>query len=111
MDIVFELTPGAEAPAEMIMYYPQFKVLNMAEIASQTFHNLLPMRGAQVRDGLIWSKYFSQALGRYGADSQIMIAQHNWPVWGSADIQKFLKVQRDAYKFLHDQTLRLINYG
>ena len=111
VDIVFELTPGAEAPAEMITYYPQFKVLNMAEIASQTFHNLLPMRGAQVRDGLIWSKYFSQALGRYGADSQIMIAQHNWPVWGSADIQKFLKVQRDAYKFLHDQTLRLINYG
>src|SRR4030095_10277394 len=67
VDIVFELTPGAEAPAEMIMYYPQFRVLNMAEIATQSMHNLLPMRGALVRDALSWSKYIGGALQRYGA--------------------------------------------
>jgi alkyl sulfatase BDS1-like metallo-beta-lactamase superfamily hydrolase len=111
VDIVFELTPGAEAPAEMIMYYPQFRVLNMAEITTQNMHNLLPIRGAQVRDALAWSKYIGGALQRYGARSDVLIAQHNWPVWGSDHVQGFMKHQRDTYKFLHDQTVRLMNEG
>jgi len=111
VDIVFELTPGAEAPSELIMYYPQFKVLNMTEIATQNMHNLLPMRGALVRDALAWSKYIAGALRRYGARSEVLIAQHNWPVWGSERVQAFLKKQRDTYKFVHDQTVRLMNHG
>jgi alkyl sulfatase BDS1-like metallo-beta-lactamase superfamily hydrolase len=111
VEIVFELTPGAEAPAELIMYYPQMRVLNMTEITSQNMHNLLPMRGAQVRDALAWSKYIAGALHRYGAKSDVLIAQHNWPVWGSERVQAFLKKQRDTYKFVHDQTVRLMNQG
>ena len=111
VDIVFELTPGAEAPSEMIMYYPQFKVLNMTEIATQNMHNLLPMRGALVRDALVWSKHIGGALQRYGDKSDVLIAQHNWPVWGGERVQGFLKRQRDTYKFLHDQTVRLMNQG
>ena len=111
VDIVFELTPGAEAPAEMIMYYPQFRVLNMAEIATQNMHNLLPIRGALVRDALSWSKYIGGALQRYGARSDVVIAQHTWPVWGTQRVQDYLKKQRDTYKFIHDQTVRLMNQG
>ncbi|HSB21969.1 MAG TPA: alkyl sulfatase dimerization domain-containing protein, partial [Burkholderiaceae bacterium] len=111
IDVVFELMPGAEAPAEMIMYYPQLRVLNMAEIATQNFHNLLPLRGALVRDPLVWSKYLGGALDRYGAGSDVLIAQHHWPVWGGERVRAFLAKQRDAYKFLHDQTVRLINHG
>ena len=111
IDIVFELTPGAEAPAQMIMHLPALRVLNMAEIASQTLHNLLPMRGAPVRDALAWSRYLDGALQRYGAGSDILIAQHQWPVWGSERLQHFLRVQRDAYKVLHDQTVRWMNHG
>ena len=111
IDIVFELTPGAEAPAEMIMVYPQFRVLNMAEIATQTMHNLLPMRGALVRDAQAWSKYIGGALQRYGATSDVVIAQHNWPVWGRERVQDYLKKQRDTYKYVHDQTVRLMNHG
>ena len=111
VDIVAGLTPGAEAPAEMIMYYPQFRVLNMAEITTQGMHNLLPMRGALVRDALSWSKYIGAALQRYGDRSDVLIAQHNWPVWGPEKIQDYLKKQRDAYKFVHDQTVRLMNHG
>jgi alkyl sulfatase BDS1-like metallo-beta-lactamase superfamily hydrolase len=111
VEIVFELTPGAEAPSEMIMYYPQTRVLNMTEIATQNMHNLLPMRGALVRDPLIWSKHIGGALQRYGAKSDVMIAQHNWPVWGSDRVQDFLKKQRDTYKFVHDQAVRLMNQG
>ncbi|WP_280150727.1 alkyl sulfatase dimerization domain-containing protein [Piscinibacter sp. XHJ-5] len=111
VEIVFELTPGAEAPSELIMYYPQSRVLNMTEIATQNMHNLVPMRGALVRDALIWSKHIGGALQRYGAKSDVMIAQHNWPVWGTDRVQTFLKNQRDTYKFLHDQTVRLMNQG
>jgi alkyl sulfatase BDS1-like metallo-beta-lactamase superfamily hydrolase len=111
VEIVFELTPEAEAPAEMIMYYPQFRVLNMAEIATQNFHNLLPMRGALVRDSLSWSKYIGGALRRYGDSSDVLIAQHNWPVWTEERVRVFLRKQRDAYKFVHDQTVRLMNHG
>ena len=111
VEIVFELTPEAEAPAEMIMYYPQFRVLNMAEIATQNFHNLLPMRGALVRDSLSWSKYIGGALRRYGDSSDVLIAQHNWPVWTGERVRDFLRKQRDAYKFVHDQTVRLMNHG
>jgi alkyl sulfatase BDS1-like metallo-beta-lactamase superfamily hydrolase len=111
IEIVFELTPGAEAPSEMIMYYPQFRVLNMAEITSQNFHNLLPLRGALVRDANVWSKHIGGALHRYGGKSDILIAQHNWPVWGQPRIQNFLRKQRDLYKFVHDQSVRLMNQG
>lgn len=111
VDIVFELTPGAEAPAEMIMYYPQLGVLNMAEIVTHTLHNLLPIRGAQVRDALAWSKHIGRALQRYGGQAQILIAQHHWPVWGQAQLRQMLANQRDAYRYLHDQTVRLMNHG
>jgi alkyl sulfatase BDS1-like metallo-beta-lactamase superfamily hydrolase len=111
VEIIFELTPDAEAPAELIMYYPQFRVLNMTEIATQNFHNLLPMRGALVRDSLSWSKYIGGALHRYGDSADAMIAQHNWPVWSGERVRGFLRKQRDAYKFVHDQSVRLMNYG
>ncbi len=111
VDIVFELTPNAEAPAEMIMYYPQLRVLNMTEVVTQTMHNLLPMRGALVRDPLSWSKYIGGALQRYGAKSDVMIMQHTWPTWGGDRVQGMLRNQRDMYKYLHDQTVRLMNKG
>ena len=111
VEVIFELTPDAEAPAELIMYYPQFRVLNMTEITTQNFHNLLPMRGALVRDSLAWSKYIGGALQRYGVSSDVLVAQHNWPVWSSDRVRGFLRKQRDTYKFVHDQTVRLMNYG
>ncbi|MDH4393152.1 MAG: alkyl sulfatase dimerization domain-containing protein [Aquabacterium sp.] len=111
VDCIFALTPGAEAPAELIIHHPGLRVLNMTEISSQNFHNLLPLRGAQVRDALAWSRYLDGALQRYGADSDVLIAQHHWPVWGGEAIDGFLRRQRDLYRYVHDQTLRLMNHG
>src|SRR5256885_17244984 len=111
VDIESALPPGAEAQAEMIMYYPQLKVLNMAEIAVHTQHNLLPLRGAQVRDALGWSRHLNDALHAYGGKAEILIAQHHWPVWGQPRLQRMLASQRDTYKYLHDQTVRLMNHG
>ena len=111
IDCVFELTPGAEAPAELIIHHPGLRVLNMTEISSHNFHNLLPLRGAQARDALAWSHYLDGALARYGEASDVLIAQHHWPVWGRPAIDGFLRRQRDLYKYVHDQTLRLMNKG
>ncbi len=107
----FILTPGTEAPAEMMMFHPQFKVLNTAEVVTQCMHNLLPMRGAQVRDPLAWSRYINETLHRHGDRADILIAQHHWPMWGGERVRAMLRKHRDLYKFLHDQTLRLINRG
>lgn len=111
VEIVFQLVPDSEAPSEMIMFYPQFGVLNMAELVSRHMHNLLPVRGAMVRDALSWSKQIGQALRIYGGQANIMIMQHHWPVWERENVIGFLGRQRDMYKYLHDQTVRLMNHG
>jgi alkyl sulfatase BDS1-like metallo-beta-lactamase superfamily hydrolase len=111
VEIEFHLVPGSEAPAEMIMYFPQFKLLNMAEDANHTMHNLYTIRGAEIRDGRLWSRYIGEAIERYGDKTDAVIAQHHWPIWGNERIVAFLKKQRDLYKFIHDQSVRLLNHG
>jgi len=111
VEIEFHLVPGSEAPAEMIMYFPQFKLLNMAEDATHNMHNLYTIRGAEIRDGRLWSRYIADAIERYGDKTDAVIAQHHWPMWGNERIVAFLKKQRDLYKFIHDQSVRLLNHG
>jgi alkyl sulfatase BDS1-like metallo-beta-lactamase superfamily hydrolase len=111
VEIEFHLVPGSEAPSEMIMYFPQFKLLNMAEDATHNMHNLYTLRGAEIRDGRLWSRYIDEAIIRYGDRTDAVIAQHHWPMWGNDRIVAFLKKQRDLYKFIHDQTVRLLNHG
>ena len=111
VEIVFQLTPESEAPAEMHFYFPQWKALNLAENAVHTLHNICPLRGAQTRDALLWSKYLHRALHRFGADCEVVYAQHHWPLWGNARCQQFIAEQRALYKHLHDQPLRLMSHG
>jgi alkyl sulfatase BDS1-like metallo-beta-lactamase superfamily hydrolase len=111
IEIVFQLAPQTEAPAEMHMFYPELRALNLAENATHNLHNVYPIRGAQVRDANAWAKYLNAALDRFGYDADVAFAQHHWPVWGTARVRDFLGAQRDLYKYLHDQTLRLMNHG
>jgi alkyl sulfatase BDS1-like metallo-beta-lactamase superfamily hydrolase len=107
---VFYNVPGAEAPAEMTFSIPDKKAYGGAENLTQTMHNLLPVRGAKVRDALRWSEYMDQALEQT-ADAEVYFGQHNWPIWGQARIAEFITKHRDVYKYMHDQTVRLINAG
>lgn len=109
--IVFQLTPATEAPAEMHLFLPKHRVLNLAENATKTMHNLLPFRGTEVRDSSAWSKYLGAALERFGPDTDILIAQHHWPTWGQERVARALANQRDLYKYIHDQSVRLMNHG
>jgi alkyl sulfatase BDS1-like metallo-beta-lactamase superfamily hydrolase len=111
VEIVFHLAPASEAPAEMHLYLPKHRVLNMAENVTQTLHNLLPLRGTEVRDAKGWSKYIGDALERFGRDADVMVAQHHWPVWGRQNVVRRLEEHRDLYKYLHDQTVRMMNQG
>ena len=111
VEIVFQLTPETEAPAEMNFFFPQLGVLNLAENGCHTMHNLCPIRGAQTRDALAWSKYLDAALNDFVADTKVVIAQHHWPTWGNERIRRFISEQRDMYRVMHDQTLRLMSHG
>jgi alkyl sulfatase BDS1-like metallo-beta-lactamase superfamily hydrolase len=111
VDIVFQLTPETEAPAEMNFHFPQFKVLNLAENGCHTMHNLCPIRGAKTRDSLAWSKYLDAALNDFIEETDVVIAQHHWPTWGRERARRFISEQRDLYRLLHDQTLRLMSHG
>jgi alkyl sulfatase BDS1-like metallo-beta-lactamase superfamily hydrolase len=109
--MVFQITPGTEAPAEMNFYLPQLRALFMAENANLTMHNLLPARGALVRDCKAWADYLTEAIRLFGERSDVMFAAHGIPRFGQSEIAEFLASHRDAYKFLHDQTIRLLNTG
>ncbi|EKO4253257.1 TPA: alkyl/aryl-sulfatase [Vibrio parahaemolyticus] len=109
--MVFQYTPGTEAPTEMNIWFPDKKALWMAENTTNTMHNILTLRGAQVRDALKWSSYLQETIDMWGDDVQVKFQSHHWPMWGQEDIVKYFKKQRDMYKYTHDQTVRLMNQG
>ncbi len=111
IEIEFQMTPGTEAPAEMVFYFPQFKALCMSEITSHHLHNLYTPRGAQIRDALAWANQINESIELFGDRLEVQFASHHWPIWGRAEAIEFLEKQRDMYKYIHDQTLRLANHG
>ena len=109
--VIFQNTPGSEAPAEMNFLFPDHGALCIAENCTHTLHNALPFRGAQVRDTLIWSKYIQEALDLFGDRMDLVFSTHNWPRFGREDAKHYLALQRDLYRWVHDQTLRRMNHG
>lgn len=105
------LAPDSEAPSEFLFYLPRHRAMCAAEDATHTMHNLYTLRGAKYRDGLKWSKYLQQALDMFGSDMEVVFASHHWPTWDNDRCRRFLASQRDLYRFIHDQTLRMANQG
>jgi len=109
--IVFQLTPGTEAPSEMNFLFPQRRALCLAENATHNMHNILTLRGAVVRDARIWSRYLDEAMEFFDGAYDVAFASHHWPTWGEDKVVELLSQQRDLYAYLHDQTLRMLNSG
>lgn len=107
----FLYAPGSEAPAEMLYYIKEKKALNTAEDSTHTLHNTYSLRGAKIRDPLAWSKYLNEAMKMWGNDVQVMYAMHHWPVWGNKEVNEQLSLQRDMYRYINDETLRMANKG
>lgn len=111
VEMVFQMTPGTEAPAEMNIYLPKQRAMWMAENTVSTMHNILTLRGAQVRDSLAWSKYINETIELYGDKVDVKFQSHHWPKWGNANVVDYLSKQRDLYKFIHDRSVNLMNNG
>jgi linear primary-alkylsulfatase len=111
VEFVFQYVPHSEAPTELAFFLPQFKAFCGAEIVSQNMHNLYTLRGAKVRDTLLWSGYIDEAIDLFGGKAEVVFNSHHWPVWGAERVTGYLKKQRDTYRYLHDQTLRLASKG
>ncbi|MCX3058766.1 alkyl/aryl-sulfatase [Streptomyces beihaiensis] len=109
--MVFQLTPGTEAPAELNVHFPDRRALCTAENATHTMHNLVALRGAEVRDPRAWARFLTEAADRFVDATDVVFSSHHWPVWGRERVRTYLTEQRDLYAFLHDQTLRLANQG
>jgi alkyl sulfatase BDS1-like metallo-beta-lactamase superfamily hydrolase len=109
--MVFQNTPGTEAPAEMNTWFPQMKAFWAAENITGTIHNIYTLRGALVRDALEWSKQINEAIYRFGMECEVMFASHSWPRWGNARVLEVMRTQRDAYAHLNNQVLHLANQG
>ena len=109
--IVFQVTPNTEAPSEMNFHFPQFRALCLAENANGSLHNLYTLRGAQVRDARAWAFYLNEALRLYGEQTDVVFTSHFFPRYGRSRIAEFVTKQADAYKYIHDQTLKLANHG
>ncbi len=109
--MIFQNTPGTEAPSEMNTYLPDKKALWMAENVTGTIHNIYTLRGAQVRDALAWSKFISRSLYLFGMEADVMFASHHWPRFGNERVQEVLRGQRDAYGHLNNQVLHYANQG
>ncbi|MBN8509609.1 MAG: MBL fold metallo-hydrolase [Burkholderiales bacterium] len=107
---VFHNVPGTEAPAEFVFMLPELKAFGGAELMSHTLHNLYTLRGAKVRDALRWADDLDRSL-EWSAGAEVVFNQHHWPVWGAGRIREFIVKQRDAYRYIHDQTVRLVNAG
>jgi alkyl sulfatase BDS1-like metallo-beta-lactamase superfamily hydrolase len=110
VDFEFYNMPNSEAPAELTFYLPQWKAFCGAEILSHVMHNILTLRGAKVRDALLWSDYIGQSIDRLD-DVELFFNSHHWPTWGHDRIITQMQQQQDMYKFIHDQTVRLANIG
>jgi alkyl sulfatase BDS1-like metallo-beta-lactamase superfamily hydrolase len=111
VEMVFQLTPGSEAPAEMNIHFPAAKALCVADNVARSMHNILTPRGALVRDPRVWANYLDEAIELFGDESEVLFSGHHWACWGREQIVDLLEKQRDLYTYLHDQTLRLLNKG
>jgi len=110
VEFEFYNMPGSEAPAELTFYLPEHKAFCGAEVLSHVMHNVLTLRGAKVRDALLWSDYIGQSIDRLD-QVEVFFNSHHWPTWGHDRIITQMEQQQDMYKFTHDQTVRLANLG
>lgn len=111
IEMVFQMAPDTEAPAEFLVYFTKQKALCAAEDATHTLHNFYTLRGAKTRDSKVWWKTLNETLELFGSEVEVVFAQHHWPTWGNKNVRDFITKQRDTIKFIHDQSLNLANKG
>ncbi|ROR98786.1 alkyl sulfatase BDS1-like metallo-beta-lactamase superfamily hydrolase [Sinobacterium caligoides] len=111
LEMIFMDAAGTEAPSGMTTFIPSMGALWSGELTYHGMHNIYTLRGAKVRDALKWSKDINEMINAWGNDIDVVFSAHSSPVWGNEEVLDFMKMQRDNYGFVHNQTLRLANSG
>ncbi len=108
VDVTFIFASG-EAPTGMNVYFPKFSALHIADNCYHSLQNVYTIRGALTRDAIDWRNSILKV--KRIKNIEYLIGGHNWPIFGQDNIENYLAKQSDALKYLHDQTLHLINKG
>ncbi len=111
VEFIFMDASGTEATSESVAYIPSMKAIWGAELTYKGMHNIYTLRGAKTRDALLWSKTINRVINQFADDAQLLFTAHSAPIWGNQNLTDFLKLQRDNYGFIHNQSLRLANNG
>lgn len=107
----FQIVSGSEAPSELNVYIVPARSFLSAEMSTCSLHNILTPRGAKVRDTRAWAGFLDEAARTWAPKSDTLISSHCWPRFGTGEVVGSLTAQRDNYRYLHDQTVRLMNQG
>lgn len=99
--------PG-ETNDQLYVWLPERQVLLPGDNVYKAFPNLYTIRGTPYRDVKQWSHSLDKM--RY-LRPQFLIPSHTRPVKGEEVIEKILTDYADAIRFVHDQTIRLMNKG
>ena len=110
MRMVFQNTPGTEAPAEMNTWFPDLKAFWAAENITSTIHNIYT---CAVRScATPWSgRARSTRRCTCSVGGRGDVRSHTWPRWGNERIQEVMRTQRDAYAHLNNGVMHLANQG
>lgn len=107
----FQIVSGSEAPSELNVYIVPARSFLSSEMSTCSLHNILTPRGAKVRDTRAWAGFLDEAAQTWAPRSDTLISSHCWPRFGTGEVVGSLTAQRDNYRYLHDQSVRLMNQG
>ncbi|MBR6228844.1 MAG: hypothetical protein IKQ97_03835 [Eubacterium sp.] len=113
IDVMFVGDTGT--PAEMVLYYKDYKVLWVCECLIGMLHNIYTVRGAKPRDPNVWSRLIFDIYTRYGDEVEVLLQSTNAPRKNTPEypnaIRDYLLNSAAAYKWIHDQTLHYASKG
>jgi alkyl sulfatase BDS1-like metallo-beta-lactamase superfamily hydrolase len=59
---------------------------------------------------LAWANYLDQTLKMF-PNVETLCSSHNWPRFGNDEYKRYINLQMDMYRFIHNATLYLANLG
>ena len=100
-------SPG-ETPDQCTIWIPELKAAFVADNYYKTFPNLSPLRGSKPR----WALEYISALDTILAlQPEMVFPGHGEPIIGKEEVQRKVKLYRDAIQYVHNETVEGMNEG
>ena len=99
---------AGETPDQAAIWVPELKAAFIADNYYTSFPNLSPLRGSKPR----WALEYIGALDTVLAlKPEMVFPGHGEPIIGTNEVQRKLKMYRDAIQYVHDETVKGMNEG